>query len=132
MKRFSLVLAAAIHTAYVAAVGIPLMNHDDVVWYGDITVGSSAQTFTVAFDTGSADLIIPGRYCDSSCDGHARYDPSSSNASQNPPQTFTLTFGDGETVSGEQFTDTVSIGGLTAVKQTVGVATHYSSGLGRS
>jgi cathepsin D len=39
-----------------------------------------------------------------------------------------LAYGDGSTVSGNQFTDSVKIAGLTATKQTLGAATKYSSG----
>ncbi|PVF94542.1 acid protease [Serendipita vermifera] len=41
---------------------------------------------------------------------------------------FSLKYGDGSTVSGKQFTDTVEIAGLKATKQTLGAATQYSSG----
>jgi cathepsin D len=39
-----------------------------------------------------------------------------------------LSYGDGSTVSGNQFVDTVSIAGLTATNQTLGAATQYSAG----
>ena len=41
---------------------------------------------------------------------------------------FSLSYGDGSTVSGEQYTDTVTIGGLTATSQTLGAASQYSQG----
>ncbi|KAG0044268.1 hypothetical protein BGZ89_006125, partial [Linnemannia elongata] len=61
--------------------------------------------------------------------GHTLYDPSSSSAARDLGRTFELIRDEGAKDSGEQFTDTVSIGGLTAAKQTIGVATQYSSGL---
>lgn len=39
-----------------------------------------------------------------------------------------MSYGDGSTVSGNQFVDTVSIAGLTATNQTLGAATKYSDG----
>jgi len=64
----------------------------------------------VDFDTGSSDIFLPSTGCDSSCNGHTRYDPSASAVDRNKP--FKLEYGDGSTVSGEQYIDTVSIAGL--------------------
>ncbi|KAG9063358.1 hypothetical protein KI688_004240 [Linnemannia hyalina] len=130
MKRLSLILAVAIHAAYAGTVVIPLTNHDNVLWYGNIAVGSPGNTFTVAFDTGSADLFLPGKGCSKNCNGHTAYDPNISSTSSDLGKSFKLTFEEGEVVSGEEFTDTVSIGGLVAAHQTVGVAAEYPSSLG--
>ncbi|KAF9945147.1 hypothetical protein BGZ70_004013, partial [Mortierella alpina] len=133
MKRLSLILAAAIHVAYVAdAAGIPLTNGNNGLWYGAINVGTPPKPFTVLFDTGSADLFLPGTDCDSSCDGHTQYDPSSSSTAQDLKKSFLINNGDGLTVSGKQFTDTVSIGGFTGTSQTLGAAMRYSSAFGIS
>ena len=66
----------------------------------------------VDFDTGSSDLFVPGAACDSSCAGHKKYIPASSSTSKNLGKTFNITFGDNSTVSGQQWTDTVTIVGL--------------------
>lgn len=51
-------------------------------YWGKIQVGSPAQEFTVIFDTGSGNLIIPGSNCKSeACTSHKRYDPSTSSSS---------------------------------------------------
>ena len=65
------------------------------------------------FDTGSSDLFLPSISCDSSCDGHARYDPSASKTSVDLNKSFDLMYGSGDSVSGEQYNDTASIAGLT-------------------
>lgn len=78
--------------------------------------------------SGSSDLFLPGPNCSENCDGHTTYDPSKSSSSTDLGKTFTLKYGDESTVSGEQWTDTVTISGLTAEKQTLGAATTYSSG----
>ncbi|KAH7912656.1 aspartic peptidase domain-containing protein [Hygrophoropsis aurantiaca] len=105
-----------------------LTNDDFQLWYGEISVGTPAQTYTVDFDTGSSDLFLPGSKCGASCDGHTRYNPDSSATAQDVGKTFSLAYGDGSTVSGEQFRDTVTISGLTATDQTLGAASNYSTG----
>ena len=71
------------------------------------------HTFSVDFDTGISDLFLPGPSCTTNCDGHTKYTPSSSSTAVDLKKTFSLEYGDGSTVSGEQYTDTVSIAGLT-------------------
>ncbi|KAH9166026.1 acid protease [Lactarius sanguifluus] len=89
--------------------GNPLTDDSEQLWYGSITVGTPAVTYTVDFDTGSSDLFLPGS------DSMLR-------------QTFELRYGDGSTVSGEQYTDTVTLAGFKATRQRLGAATTYSSG----
>jgi cathepsin D len=67
----------------------------------------------VSFDTGSSDLFVPSKNCGSSCSGHKSYDPNASNSSKDLGKTFFLRYGDGDTVSGELYTDVVNIAGLT-------------------
>ena len=105
-----------------------LTDDSEELWYGEIEVGTPATKFTVDFDTGSSDLFLPGPDCGSTCSGHTTYDPSSSSTSKDVGKTFSLSYGDGSTVSGEQYTDTVSIAGLTATGQTLGAAKQYSTG----
>ncbi|KAH7907902.1 aspartic peptidase domain-containing protein [Hygrophoropsis aurantiaca] len=112
---------------------VPLTNNQNLLWYGSISVGTPAQTYTVDFDTGSSDLFLPGPNCTSaSCNNHKKYDPSSSSTSQDLNKTFSLAYGGGSTVAGEQYRDTVAAAGLTATGQTLGVASSYSTGLASS
>ncbi|KIK96001.1 hypothetical protein PAXRUDRAFT_774687 [Paxillus rubicundulus Ve08.2h10] len=108
--------------------GDALIDANSELWYGTISVGTPAHIYTIDFDTGSSDLFLPGPNCGSTCSGHAIYDPSSSSTSQALGETFSLQYGDGSTVTGEQYIDTVSIVGLTAICQTLGAASEYSSG----
>lgn len=130
----------------------PLATDDASLWQGSISVGTPASTYSgkcpsslhlesqkcslfiiVIFDTGSADMFLPGKSCtSSSCSGHKLYDPSASSTSSDLGKTFSLTYGDGSTVSGEQYTETVAVAGLTATTQTFGVASSYSAGLASS
>jgi cathepsin D len=110
----------------------PLTDVDSLRWFGTISVGTPPVSFTgitflyddskplthprhdtVDFDTGSSDLFLPSPGCDSSCSGHRLYDPDASSTAHDLSKPFSLSYGDGSTVHGNQFTDVVSIAGLT-------------------
>lgn len=67
--------------------------------------------FIVDFDTGSADLVLPTPACGSSCDGHTRYNPTTSSSSVDLGKTFKLAYRDGSNVIGTQYADNVYVGG---------------------
>ncbi|KAH8997787.1 acid protease [Lactarius hatsudake] len=106
--------------------GDPLSADSAELWYGSITVGTPPVTYTVDFDTGSSDLFLPGSNCGSTCSGHTLYHSSRSSTSSDVGQTFKFRYTDGSAVRGEQYTDTVTIAGYEASKQTLGAATTYS------
>ncbi|KAI0296947.1 acid protease [Multifurca ochricompacta] len=108
--------------------GDPLIDYQAELWYGPISVGTPPKTYTVDFDTGSSDLFLPSSTCGSTCKGHRLYNTKASSTAYDLKKTFILKYGDGSSVTGEQYTDTVSIGHFTAKKQTVGAANHYSTG----
>ncbi|KAF9220178.1 acid protease [Gyrodon lividus] len=111
-----------------ASGGLPL-NRFKVgphIWFGTVTVGTPPQIYTVMFDTGSSDLILPGVACDNSCMGHSLYNPASSSTSVNLDLPFVIHYAGGESAFGQQHTDNITIVGLTATDQTLGVASHYS------
>ncbi len=61
------------------------------------------------FDTGSSDLFLPSSTCGSTCEGHKAYNSSASSSSRDLGKNFTLAFGDGSSVSGEEYTDVVIV-----------------------
>ncbi|KAG1768957.1 aspartic peptidase domain-containing protein [Suillus occidentalis] len=90
----------------------------------EIQAGTPLQSFTMDFDTGSADLFLPGTSCRSACGGQERYNPSASSSSQPLGTTFHVTYGDGSGAAGNVYKDTISLAGFKATAQTFGVATN--------
>ncbi|KAF9219054.1 acid protease [Gyrodon lividus] len=97
-------------------------------WFGIISVGTPPRNFATLLDTGSSDLILPGIDCDDSCDGHALYDPEASLTSVDLSEPFNAEFMNGDSAFGGQYIDNVTMAGLTATRQTLGAAVHYSQG----
>lgn len=112
----------AMETASLQALAAARADHKSEYW-GTIQVGDPAQEFSVIFDTGSGNLIIPSTHCDTpSCTSHRRYDPSKSNSgitidtegdklgvNEHPKKDATIKFGTGE-IHGELFSDNMCIG----------------------
>ncbi|KAH8923790.1 acid protease [Atractiella rhizophila] len=101
----------------------------ETLWAGTISIGTPAQSFLIDFDTGSSDLWVPSSSCTSSgCSGHKKYNPSSSSTSQKQSGTFEVAYGDGSVyVSGNIYTDKVTVGGLSASNQYLGATTDETS-----
>ncbi|KAJ7829548.1 acid protease [Mycena leptocephala] len=101
----------------------------DEEWAGKISVGTPAQSaFLIDFDTGSSDLWLPSSTCTSStCSSKNKYKASSSSTSVKKSGTFSIEYGDGSTVSGPIYTDTVTVAKITATKQYFSAVTTLSS-----
>jgi len=97
-----------------------------VAYYGQIEVGNPKQKFTVVFDTGSGNLMIPSTWCSgNACTMHKRFARSASTSSRDidadgstvnkgaPRDQITVTFGTGE-ISGVFLEDSICIGSLCA------------------
>lgn len=80
------------------------------LWHGPIKLGK--QTMECDFDTGSADIII----------NNSAYTPGTKAVNTN--RAFTATYGDGTTASGQVYSDTVSVGGVSATGVAVGRASN--------
>ncbi|KAJ7635309.1 acid protease [Roridomyces roridus] len=103
-------------------------EEDDTEWAGSISVGTPDQKFLIDFDTGSSDLWFPNAECSSStCSPKSKYDADSSSTSDSKSGSFSIQYGDGSTVSGPVFTDTVTVAGITAKTQTFSAVTTLSS-----
>ena len=78
---------------------LKLSNLQDSEYYGEISVGTPAQTFKVIFDTGSSNLWVPSSSCDKSkypsCANHTLFNHSKSSTYVSNGKTFTLPYGSG-------------------------------------
>lgn len=102
-----------------------LTNYQDgSLWGGPIEIGTPPTTFTIDFDTGSADLWVPGP----SVQGYDTFDPSKSSTAVPTNQTLVISYGDGSNVIGPVYKDTVTVAGLAATNQ----AFSPVSGMGAS
>jgi len=98
-------------------------------YYGEVSIGSPPQSFTVIFDTGSGHLLVPSAICESdACEKHRRYyagnssgsipigwesDPLTRAEDPNDRDTKVINFAAGNGVG--QFTrDKVCLGGASA------------------
>lgn len=88
----------------------------DELYYGSGQVGQAAQQFTFDFDTGSSDVFVPGPQCGAAqgCKTGIQY----SRAGRDEGNTTTVTYGSGQ-ITGENYLDSLTVGGLTAANQNI-------------
>ncbi|XP_065258901.1 cathepsin E [Emys orbicularis] len=95
----------------------PLINYLDMEYFGQISIGTPPQNFTVLFDTGSSNLWVPSIYCVSkACAMHSRFHPSDSNTYSEVGTPFSIQYGTGS-LSGIIGSDQVTVEGITVSNQ---------------
>jgi len=89
---------------------IPISDFQNAQFYGPIKIGG--QDFQVIFDTGSANLWVPGKKCGFfTCYFHPKYDETKSPAFVKDGREFKVQYGSGP-VEGVFNKDTVTVGGI--------------------
>ncbi|KAH6954810.1 aspartic peptidase domain-containing protein [Fusarium avenaceum] len=101
-------------------------SDEDIEWLTPVQIGTPAQTLNLDFDTGSSDLWVFSTETSGSS-GHDEYNPAkSSTAKKLSGATWSISYGDGSTSSGDVYKDKVSIGGLAVASQAVESAQKVS------
>uniref|UniRef100_K3W8C5 Peptidase A1 domain-containing protein n=1 Tax=Globisporangium ultimum (strain ATCC 200006 / CBS 805.95 / DAOM BR144) TaxID=431595 RepID=K3W8C5_GLOUD len=111
-------------TAQEASSNVVIKNYANVQYYGTVSIGTPAQTFTVIYDTGSSNLWVPSKKFGS----HAVYDHTKSSTYKADGSRFAIQYGSGP-VSGTISKDKVAIGSLSLASQAFAEVT-VTSGLG--
>lgn len=107
---------------------VSLKNYLDAQYYGEISLGTPPQNFSVVFDTGSSNLWVPSSKCYFSiaCYLHARYKSSLSSTYKKNGKSCKITYGSGS-ISGFFSEDSVLVGDLIVKDQLFIEATREPS-----
>jgi hypothetical protein len=102
-----------------------VIRYTQNLWMGPISVGTPAVEFNVIFDTGCGDLFLATIGYESGL-VQTLYNPFRSYTALPLSRNFDIHFIGGSRASGRLWTDTVRIGHLTAIKQTLGAASEWN------
>ncbi|XP_051911732.1 nothepsin [Hippocampus zosterae] len=101
-----------------------LYNFMDAQYFGQISLGTPAQNFSVVFDTGSADLWVPSSYCVSqACAVHRRFRAFESSSYRHDGRTFGIHYGSGHLL-GVMARDTLKVGEVSVANQEFGESVY--------
>ncbi|KAL9690653.1 hypothetical protein QQ045_011059 [Rhodiola kirilowii] len=97
---------------------LSLKNYMNAQYFGDISIGTPPQKFTVIFDTGSSNLWVPSQKCHFSvaCYFHSKYKSSESSTYQKNGKSAAIQYGTGA-ISGFFSEDNVQVGNLVVTDQ---------------
>jgi saccharopepsin len=100
--------------------GVPLSNYMNAQYYGEISLGTPPQTFSVIFDTGSSNLWVPSTHCTSiACFLHHRFDSDKSSSFKPNGTKFEIHYGTGS-LEGIISNDVLGVGDIVVKSQDFG------------
>ncbi|KAB0377425.1 hypothetical protein FD755_011869 [Muntiacus reevesi] len=100
----------------------PLRNIRNMIYMGNITIGTPPQKFWVLFDTGSSNLWVPSMFCTSPfCSSHTLFRHLESSTYQPTNKNFSINYVSGR-MKGVVARDTVRIGDLVSTDQAFGLS----------
>ncbi|KAB0357744.1 hypothetical protein FD754_001900 [Muntiacus muntjak] len=99
----------------------PLKNIMEMLYVGNITIGTPSQEFQVIFHTGSSDLCIPSLFCTSPNSIQVRFRRLESSTFRPTQKTFSIAYGSGS-MKGFLAYDTIWIGDLVSTDQPFGLS----------
>ncbi|KAG9319154.1 hypothetical protein KVV02_004112 [Mortierella alpina] len=106
---------------------VPLNNqtNNQIVFYSaTVSIGTPPVNFELVIDTGSQDTWVVSANCTSgACLGRTPFYPGNSSTVLEQYWNFAYTFGEGDTVSGDIYTDVVTLDNTAVTSQSFGVAT---------
>jgi len=106
---------------------------NDLEYVVPVTIGTPGVTLNLDFDTGSSDLWVWSSETTQQSSGHTVYNPkNSSTAKALAGATWSISYGDGSSASGNVYTDVVKIGSVAIPAQAVELAEQLSSQFAQS
>ncbi|XP_039646933.1 nothepsin [Perca fluviatilis] len=101
-----------------------LYNFMDAQYYGEISLGTPVQNFSVIFDTGSSDLWVPSTYCVSqACGKTQRSSRVDSTSFHHDGRVFGIHYGSGH-LMGVMVRETLKVGNMSILNQEFGESVY--------